>query len=292
MASLDAEKPDDEPEALTDEQVLVVNDNLGLVGRIARGSRERRLDFDDRFQAGCIGLIRAVKLWDPAKGTLATYSEAWIKSAIQRAASKAPDLSSIDSMAEDGYEPLAPGDPIGIDPDDAIRLRAIVVSLPEQARRPIIDRFWRGRAPRGGAVQMEAVGLRALRRATWGGRQIPGGAPTWSAPDGRPIPQDGMSPEDTATLKAMAGLKLQPRFPVTSFVPGSECAHKGPLPRGSLEYCPCCHASGQDGVVIPTDVQPLPRDKPKHVAPAARPKQENRKQRRQRARGDVLAKAG
>lgn len=278
---LDAEttKPDDDPESLTDEQVALVNDSLGLVGRIAKESRERRIDYDDRFQAGCVGLIRAVQKFRPEMGfTLATYADAWIKQAIQRAARKAPTMASLDGMAEDGYAgPTDQDEPPALDPLDAERLRAVVASLPDQPRSVIVDHFWRGKAPRGNAKTTEHYAMKALRMATRGGREMPPVAPHWSdARTGEPLRPSRLSADDA---KVMLHLKLMPVFPDV-FTPTSKCPHQGPIPAGSKDCCMVCNRSGMDGLVIPQNVPPLPRDKVKLPPPA--PKRENRKARRKR----------
>jgi DNA-directed RNA polymerase specialized sigma subunit len=80
-------------ESLTDEQVDAVNNNLGLVHKFAARPRGR-LEFDDRFQAGCLGLIRAVQLYDPSIAAFSTYAARWIKQAIARAAAKAVPMAA------------------------------------------------------------------------------------------------------------------------------------------------------------------------------------------------------
>ncbi len=40
--------------------------------------------------------------------------------------------------------------------------------------------------------------------------------------------------------------RLVPLFPVRSYTPHSQCAHRGPIERGSFFCCMVCHASGQD----------------------------------------------
>jgi hypothetical protein len=40
--------------------------------------------------------------------------------------------------------------------------------------------------------------------------------------------------------------RLVPLFPVGSYTPHSQCAHRGPIERGSFFCCMVCHASGQD----------------------------------------------
>jgi hypothetical protein len=40
--------------------------------------------------------------------------------------------------------------------------------------------------------------------------------------------------------------QLVPLFPVGSYTPDSQCAHRGPIERGSVLCCMICHTSGQD----------------------------------------------
>jgi RNA polymerase primary sigma factor len=63
-----------------------VSANLRLVICIARHFRGRGLDFDDLIGEGNLGLIRAVKQFDPSVGTrFSTYAAYWIKESIRRA---------------------------------------------------------------------------------------------------------------------------------------------------------------------------------------------------------------
>jgi len=265
-----------------------VNDNLGLAYQIADASKERRIDLDDRRQAACVGLIRAVQGWKPDKGALSTYATRWIKQAIQRAAAKASPLVSLDDF--DGFEPIDATEPAGIDPDDAERLRAVVVGLPDEARRAMIDRFFKGGPKRRGrAGEIEDAALHLMRKATDHGKAIPAVAPWWSDHrTGEPIRPRRLDDDDA---KALAGLRLLPIFPAVGFAPGSPCPHDGPLPAGSREVCMTCSRSGVDGIKLPRpeDVKPLPVDRPK---PPPKPtKGESRKERRARERGK-LKKAG
>ena len=41
-------------------------------------------------------------------------------------------------------------------------------------------------------------------------------------------------------------IRLEPLFPITSFVPGSTCPHHGPIKRTSVFCCMICHATGRD----------------------------------------------
>lgn len=266
-------------EPLTDDQAETVNDNLGLVRKLANESKCRWVDPDDRYQAGVLGLIRAVQRHDPSLGTWSSYAARWIKQAIARAANKAKPMTGLEDLeldpADDGGS--------GMDPDDAERLRAVVAALPEQPRAVVIDHFWRGLTPRGGAKVTEEYALKALRSATGNGREMPATAPRWrDASTGEPIRSRRMDPDDERALRR---IELRPTFPpVGRFVREGRCSHDvEPLPRGSLECCMVCHRSGVDGIALPRpeDVKPLPRD-PKPAEP--KPAKQTRKQRR-KARG-------
>src|SRR5438105_5163918 len=62
----------------------LVNSHLRLVIRIAKGYRGYGLPISELISEGNIGLMQAVKRFDPEKGfRLATYAMWWIKAAIQ-----------------------------------------------------------------------------------------------------------------------------------------------------------------------------------------------------------------
>jgi len=64
----------------------LVDRNVGLVGSIARGYRNRGLDYDELMQEGTLGFIHAVEKFDIAKGCkLSTYATYWIRESIVRA---------------------------------------------------------------------------------------------------------------------------------------------------------------------------------------------------------------
>jgi RNA polymerase sigma factor (sigma-70 family) len=65
---------------------LVVQENLGLVRRVARHYANRGLTLEDLIAEGNLGLIRAAELYDASLGTrFSTYAVFYIRDAIQSA---------------------------------------------------------------------------------------------------------------------------------------------------------------------------------------------------------------
>jgi hypothetical protein len=93
----------------------------------------------------------------------------------------------------------------------------------------------------------------------------------------------------TADAKAIRPPRLTPLFPIAAYVPTSGCAHKGPMPRGTLLCCMICHRSGVDGHPAlqrdrATDPKPEAKAPPLSSEPA-KPMKETRKQKRARIFG-------
>ncbi|MFL5307655.1 MAG: sigma-70 family RNA polymerase sigma factor [Polyangia bacterium] len=67
-------------------QRRLVETNLRLVLKIARNlDRTRGRSFDDTVQEGCLGLIEAIRRFDPTKGArLTTYAGFWIRAYIMK----------------------------------------------------------------------------------------------------------------------------------------------------------------------------------------------------------------
>lgn len=62
-----------------------VRDNIGLVHSCARHFKGRGIEYDDLFQAGCLGLIKAVENFDPDRGVrFSTYAVPVILGEIKR----------------------------------------------------------------------------------------------------------------------------------------------------------------------------------------------------------------
>lgn len=68
-----------------EKQTALVNDNLGLVHACANRFRGRGAEYDDLFQAGCVGLVKAAKNFDEGRGfAFSTYAVPVILGEIKR----------------------------------------------------------------------------------------------------------------------------------------------------------------------------------------------------------------
>ena len=62
-----------------------INNNIGLVHAVAKRFNGRGIDYDDLFQAGCVGLIKAVDNFDEGRGfQFSTYAVPVIMGEIKR----------------------------------------------------------------------------------------------------------------------------------------------------------------------------------------------------------------
>lgn len=63
----------------------MITDNIGLVHSVANRFRGRGADYDDLFQSGCVGLVKAVDNFDESKGfAFSTYAVPVIMGEIRR----------------------------------------------------------------------------------------------------------------------------------------------------------------------------------------------------------------
>lgn len=70
---------------VTDTREKMISQNIGLVHSIANRFRGRGADYDDLFQSGCVGLIKAVDNFDASKGfAFSTYAVPVIMGEIKR----------------------------------------------------------------------------------------------------------------------------------------------------------------------------------------------------------------
>ena len=57
------------------ERERLIEENLNLVHSCAKRFKNRGIEYDDLFQAGCVGLIKAIDNFDTSYNvTLSTYS--------------------------------------------------------------------------------------------------------------------------------------------------------------------------------------------------------------------------
>ncbi len=71
--------------AVKTERNRIVENNLGLVHACANRFRGRGVDYDDLFQAGCVGLIKAADNFDESRGfSFSTYAVPVILGEIKR----------------------------------------------------------------------------------------------------------------------------------------------------------------------------------------------------------------
>lgn len=60
---------------VTAERERQIRENLGLVHTVANRFRGRGIEYDDLYQSGCVGLIKAVDRFDPTLGyAFSTYA--------------------------------------------------------------------------------------------------------------------------------------------------------------------------------------------------------------------------
>lgn len=70
---------------VTDTRDEMITQNIGLVHSIANRFRGRGVDYEDLFQSGCVGLIKAVDNFDKSKGfAFSTYAVPVIMGEIRR----------------------------------------------------------------------------------------------------------------------------------------------------------------------------------------------------------------
>ncbi len=70
---------------MVDEREKIICDNIGLVHSIASRFKGRGVEYEDLFQSGCIGLIKAVDNFDSSRGfAFSTYAVPVIMGEIKR----------------------------------------------------------------------------------------------------------------------------------------------------------------------------------------------------------------
>ena len=85
----------------------MIEDNIGLVHSIAKRFKGRGEDYDDLYQAGCVGLIKAVDNFDESKGFLfSTYAVPMIIGEMRRAIRDRTTVKVSRSMRDTAYKAL------------------------------------------------------------------------------------------------------------------------------------------------------------------------------------------
>lgn len=92
---------------LTPEQQAMVANNQGLISLVVKHSDP---DFDDKWQQGVLGLIRASQKFEPEKGfRFSTYALYWIRAFVQRGLqTEGPHGRNLIRAITNGDEPPAP----------------------------------------------------------------------------------------------------------------------------------------------------------------------------------------
>ena len=68
-----------------DNRGQIISENIGLVHACAKKFKGRGIEYDDLFQAGCVGLVKAVDAFDKSRGVrLSTYAVPVILGEIKR----------------------------------------------------------------------------------------------------------------------------------------------------------------------------------------------------------------
>lgn len=70
---------------MNENRTVIIEDNLRLVHSCCRRFAEKGIEYDDLFQAGCLGLIKAAKGFDPDRGCMfSTYAVPMIIGEVKR----------------------------------------------------------------------------------------------------------------------------------------------------------------------------------------------------------------
>ena len=152
---------------VTENRNSIIENNIGLVHSIARRFKGRGVEYDDLFQCGCVGLIKAVDNFDETLGyKFSTYAVPVIMGEIKRlfrdggafAERLGCDISetaeilnvinpiiSINQFGEDGSEdfdiPVDDSDKLF----DRLSVNQVLQTLTEQERRIVDYRFYKGK---------------------------------------------------------------------------------------------------------------------------------------------------
>ena len=68
--------------SMNEEENKQLSENLGLVGSVVGRMGPKPCDYDEYFQEGCIGLLKAIRNHDPKRGKLSTLAYTAIRNQI------------------------------------------------------------------------------------------------------------------------------------------------------------------------------------------------------------------
>ena len=128
-----------------EEEARLVSENMGLVYRVAHSYERHGPPFEDLVQEGTIGLLTAIRRFDPSKGSLSNYATLWILSHVQRACGRWEFLAQPIERDQSPYGmnrghvdtlDLIP-DNREADPSEAPDLGPLLRWLPEKERRAV-----------------------------------------------------------------------------------------------------------------------------------------------------------
>ncbi|MBX5467207.1 MAG: sigma-70 family RNA polymerase sigma factor [Firmicutes bacterium] len=91
----------------------LVEKNLPLVAWVARGYRHGALSWPDLVQEGSLGLLEAIRRFDPDRSNhLSTYAVWWIRQAVNEEARRQRRVQAVWGIGRTGGEEGAAGEPI------------------------------------------------------------------------------------------------------------------------------------------------------------------------------------
>jgi RNA polymerase sigma factor (sigma-70 family) len=156
--------------------VSAITQHDGLVHRVAQRYRwacGASIDYEDLIQAGRLGVLRALRTYDPAKGKPSTYIMLWVRDAIVREVrDNSRTIRVPDHVWRKGTLPPAAAHGVDLDavpepePGNTDTLDAVadaVAALPAPHAAAIRRRYYQGVPSR--TKRMERAALEMLREA-------------------------------------------------------------------------------------------------------------------------------
>lgn len=118
----------------TNAEAKLVQHNLGLVAKYAHAYRNAAVPVEDRMQAGCIGLVTAIRDFDVSKGVkLSTYATPKIRQAIRRLIHDTAHMIHVPVRQQDGTADMTHA------ACDALNTGSLNVPVGEEADTDLLD---------------------------------------------------------------------------------------------------------------------------------------------------------